>query len=86
MYTGLGPLTNSLSDLKVKARTSKIQTGVVPASDVALTWSVWQDIADSAGVSRQYGGIHAVSADLGGKAVANAAFPLISSRWAISRV
>jgi len=86
MYTGLGPLTNSLSDIKVKARTSKIQTGVVPASDVALTWSVWQDIADSAGVSRQYGGIHAVSADLGGKEVANAAFPLITSKWAISRV
>ena len=86
MYTGLGPLTNSLSDIKVKARTSKIQTGVVPASDVALTWSVWQDIADSAGVSRQYGGIHAVSAHLGGKAVANTAFPLIASKWAISRV
>ena len=86
MYTGLGPLTNSLSDIKVKARSSLIQTGVVPASDVHLTWSVWQDIADSAGVSRQYGGIHAVSAHLGGKAVANTAFPLIASRWAISRV
>lgn len=86
MYTGLGPLTNTLSDIKVKARTSNIQTGVVPASDVALTWSVWQDIADSAGISRQYGGIHAASADLGGKEVANAAFPLIASKWAISRV
>jgi hypothetical protein len=85
MYTGLGSLTNSLSDITVKARTSKIQTGVVPASDVHLTWSVWQDIADSAGVSRQYGGIHAVSANLGGQAVANTAFPLITSQWAISR-
>jgi hypothetical protein len=84
MYTGLGTLTNSLSDITVKARTSKIQTGLVPASDVHLTWSVWQDIADSAGVSRQYGGIHAVSANLGGQAVANTAFPLITSRWAIS--
>ena len=86
MYTGLGPQTNSLSNITVKARTSLIQTGLVPASDVNLTWSVWQDIADSAGVSRQYGGIHAVSADLGGKAVANTAFSLITSRWAISRV
>lgn len=85
MYTGLGTLTNSLSDITVKAGTSKIQTGLVPASDVHLTWSVWQDIADSAGVSRQYGGIHAVSANLGGQAVANTAFPLITSRWAISR-
>jgi hypothetical protein len=86
MYTGLGTLRISLSNIPVKARTSLIQTGLVPTSDVHLAWSVWQDIADSAGVSRQYGGIHAVSADLGGKAVANTAFPLITSSWAISRV
>jgi len=86
MYTGLGSLAVSISDIPVKAGTSKIQTGVVPATDIHLTWSVWQDIADSAGVSRQYGGIHAVSAHQGGKAVANTAFPLITSSWAISRV
>jgi hypothetical protein len=86
MYEGVGTLSIKLSDIPVKARTSQIQTGVVPASDINLTWSVWQDIADSAGVSRQYGGIHAVSADLGGKEVANTAFPLITSSWAISRV
>ena len=85
MYTGLGTLAVSLSDIPVKAQTSLIQTGVVPAADVRLTWSVWQDIADSAGVSRQYGGIHCISANLGGQAVANTAFPLITSRWAISR-
>jgi hypothetical protein len=86
MYTGLGSFTVSISDIPVKARTSQIQTGVVPATDIHLTWSVWQDIADSAGVSRQYGGIHAVSAHQGGQAVANTAFLLIASRWAISRV
>lgn len=85
MYTGLGSLTVSLSDIPIKAQTSLIQTGLVPAADVRLTWSVWQDIADSAGVSRQYGGIHCISANLGGQAVANTAFPLITSRWAISR-
>jgi len=85
MYTGLGTLRISLSNIPVKARTSLIQTGLVPASDVNLIWSVWQDIADSAGVSRQYGGIHCISANLGGQAVANTAFPLITSRWAISR-
>jgi hypothetical protein len=85
MYNGLGSLSIKISEIPVKARTSLIQIGVVPASDVTLTWSVWQDIADSAGVSRQYGGIHAVSANLGGQAVANTAFPIITSRWAISR-
>jgi membrane-associated phospholipid phosphatase len=85
MYTGLGTLSISLSDIPVKAQTSKIQPGLVPAADVRLTWSVWQDIADSAGVSRQYGGIHCISANLGGQAVANTAFPLITSQWAILR-
>lgn len=81
MYNGIGSQINSLSDIVVKAHTSRIQTGVVPASDVHLTWSNWQDIANSAGVSRQYGGIHCLCADAGGKAVANTAFPLIASRW-----
>jgi hypothetical protein len=85
MYTGLGMLTVHISDMTVKAHTSQIQAGVVPATDVHLTWSVWQDLADSAGVSRQYGGIHAVSAHLGGQAVANTAFPLITGHWSISR-
>jgi len=85
MYTGLGTLEVSISDIVVKAQTSKIQTGVVPAADVHLTWSVWQDIADSAGVSRQYGGIHCASAHAGGQVVANEAFSLIATRWAISR-
>jgi hypothetical protein len=85
IYTGLGTLTVHISDMIVKAHASQIQTGVVPAADIHLTWSVWQDLADSAGVSRQYGGIHAVSAHLGGQAVANTAFPLITGHWAISR-
>jgi hypothetical protein len=85
MYTGLGTLRISLSNIPVKAQTSLIQTGLVPTSDVNLIWSVWQDIADSAGVSRQYGGIHCASAHAGGQVVANEAFSLIATRWAISR-
>ena len=79
-----GTYVNKLTDITVPARSSRIQ-GIVPATDQHLTWTTWQEIADSAGVSRQYGGIHAVSADLGGKSVANSIFPLITSSWAISR-
>ena len=85
MYTGLGTQINRLTDIKVKARTSLIQPGIVPASDVNLTWSVWQDIADQAGISRQYGGIHCVSAHNGGKLVADGIYPIIAAKWSISR-
>ena len=80
-----GTYVNKLTNITVPARSSKIQTSVVPATDINLTWATWQDIADSAGVSRQYGGIHCVSAHSGGQSVANSLFPLITSSWAISR-
>jgi hypothetical protein len=80
-----GTYVNKLTNITVPARSSKIQTSVVPATDINLTWTTWQDIADSAGVSRQYGGIHCVSAHSGGQSVANSLFPLITSSWAISR-
>jgi len=76
---------NSLTDILINKQSSKIQIGVVPASDTQLTWSVWQDIADQAGISRQYGGIHCVSADNGGKLVANGIYPIITTKWSISR-
>lgn len=51
---------------------SGIQPGVVPASVVRLSWSTWNDMAESAGVSRKYGGIHATSAHTGSVAAADA--------------
>ena len=77
---------NSLTDIMINKQSSKIQIGVVPTTDIHLTWSVWQDIADQAGISRQYGGIHCVSADNGGKLVANGIFPVITTKWNISRI
>jgi len=38
---------------------------------VTLGWTTWSDLATSAGVSRQYGGIHAQSAHLGSLALVN---------------
>ena len=76
---------NSLTDILINKQTSKIQVGVVPASDTHLIWSVWQDIADQAGISRQYGGIHCVSAHNGGKLVADGIYPIITTKWSISR-
>ena len=81
-----GTFTNSLTAIRILAKTSKIETDVTPSADVTLSWTTWQEIADSAGVSRQYGGIHCVSAHQGGQSVANSIFPLVTSSWNISRV
>ena len=51
---------------------SGIQPGVVPAATVRLSWTSWDDVAESAGISRKYGGIHATSAHTGSVAAANA--------------
>lgn len=81
-----GEYTNKLSSIRIPAKSSTIQQGVVPATDKTLSWVRWQDIADSAGVSRQYGGIHCASAHLGGQSVADSIFPLVTTHWSITRV
>ena len=81
-----GQYVNKLSSIVIPAKSSTIQVGVVPSTDQSLSWTTWADIADSAGISRQYGGIHCPSAHLGGQSVANSIFPLVTSEWSISRV
>ena len=61
--------------------TSDVQPGVVTAQDVTLAWSTWQEMADSAGMSRLYGGIHAMSANTGGQALGNAVYATVKARW-----
>jgi hypothetical protein len=77
---------NKLSNILIPANSSMIQVGSVPSTDQNISWTTWQDIADSAGISRQYGGIHCQSAHVGGQSVANSIFPLVTSGWSISRI
>lgn len=58
--------------------------GTVPAADVILTWTHWQDMADSAGISRKYGGIHATSAHVGSQALARELHIRIQESWRIN--
>ena len=57
--------------------------GTVPATAQTLSWSSWQAMADEAGLSRRYGGIHPMSAHTGSKAFANAMFPVMNSIWGL---
>jgi hypothetical protein len=38
-------------------------------------------MADSAGISRKYGGIHATSAHTGSQALANELFDIVQTHW-----
>jgi hypothetical protein len=51
----------------VRAGSSKVEPGAVPATDVTLSWATFSDAADQAGISRRYGGIHFVQGDLHGR-------------------
>jgi hypothetical protein len=69
----------------MKAGESQIQPGgTVPVNDVILTWTQWQDMADSAGISRKYGGIHATSAHVGSQALGRKLHVILDDRWRIT--
>lgn len=51
----------------VPAGSSRIEPGTVPAQDVVLHWSNFDDAADQAGYSRRLGGIHFLTGDLDGR-------------------
>lgn len=76
--TGLSRISPMLADAQtvafgtfvVPAASSKADPAV-PAAPITLSWPTWQEMADSAGISRQYGGIHALSAHTASKDMAN---------------
>lgn len=68
------------------ASASLIQAGVVPAAPVVFSFTTWQDMADAAGISRKFGGIHATSAHVGSQALANALHARMMMRWGIPKI
>ncbi len=68
----------------IKSGSSDIQPNTVPSNIINLSWSSWQEMADSAGISRQYGGIHCASAHNGSQTLANALTPALRTIWNIN--
>ena len=83
MYKTVPSQSSSLGNLVIKKGTSKILPGAVPANDTINTWTTWQDVANSAGLSRLYGGIHGITAHQGSQAIATALHPMIMELWNI---
>lgn len=76
-----GDQTGPYGSFTIAAGASQIQPGVVPTVALTLSWPTWQAMANSAGLSRQYGGIHCNSAHLGSQAAANALTPIVEAAW-----
>lgn len=73
--------TQMFGTFVVAKGTSEIQPNVVPSVDTKLSFSTWDDLATSAGISRKYGGIHATSAHTASVALANALHTAVSNVW-----
>jgi hypothetical protein len=78
------PQSNPLGQFTFVAGDSEVQPMVVPTNTTTFSWTTWSDMALSAGLSRQYGGIHAISAHQGSVAAMNTLHPLLKSYWNLS--
>ena len=65
-YTGSDSFNASTT---IKAGSSRVEPGSVPAADITLAWSTFTQAADQAGMSRRYGGIHFKEGDLQSRAM-----------------
>jgi len=78
-----GSQTINYGDFVVGVGSSPIEPGIVPAAPVRLSFTVWDDMATSAGMSRLYGGIHTLAAHTGAQTVAVQVDSYINSTWNI---
>lgn len=76
---------NPFGTFYIPLESSQIQTNVVPSGILRFVYLTWQAMADEAGLSRKYGGIHATSAHTGSRALANELTNAIESVWAIQK-
>jgi hypothetical protein len=65
-YTGSDAFGESVT---IKAGSSGVEPGAVPATDITLSWPTFSDAANQAGMSRRYGGIHFREGDLQSRAM-----------------
>lgn len=63
---------------------STVQPGVSPSVPVTLTFATWDDIANQAGMSRLYGGIHPASAHYASQTTAALVDGFIQTSWNIA--
>jgi len=76
--------TGLYGDFVIGTGTSLVEPGVAPAAPVVLSFSTWDDMANQAGMSRLYGGIHTANAHYASQTTAVAVDGFINSTWNIT--
>jgi hypothetical protein len=76
--------TAPYGDFVIPTGKSGVEPGTTPAAPVTLSFDTWQDMADQAGMSRLYGGIHAISAHYSSQTAATAVDGFINATWNIT--
>ena len=72
-------------EFTITSGSSSIQPGVVPSAPITLAFNKWNDMADQAGLSRLYGGIHAITAHNSSQQTAIDVDGYINSTWSIQK-
>jgi hypothetical protein len=72
-------------DFVVMPGKSRIQPDIVPSQPIVLSFTTWDDMATSAGLSRLYGGIHARTAHEASQTIANSIHALLETKWNIRK-
>ena len=78
-----GTQSAAYGDFIVSAGSSAIQPGQAPTAPVTLSFNTWDEMADSAGMSRLYGGIHTITAHTAAQTVAVQVDGFITNSWNI---
>ena len=74
-------LTTTFGTFPIAQGASEVQPSVEPSTPLTLTFTTWNEMAESSGVSRQYGGIHCASAHSGSLIVANEVCDKVKQKW-----
>jgi hypothetical protein len=76
--------TTAYGNFTVPRGASTVEPGVAPAAPITLVFRAWDEMADQAGMSRLYGGIHALSAHQGSQTTAVEVDGYINATWNIN--
>ena len=78
--------TIAFGDFVVPVGTSSVQPNVAPSAPVTFSFATWNDMADSSGMSRLYGGIHCLSAHTTSQTTAIEVDAFVNSAWNIRSI
>ena len=75
--------TGVYGDFVISKGTSQIQPGITPTRPITFSFTIWDDIANAAGLSRLYGGIHNMNSHTSSQITAIYVDGYINSTWNI---